>query len=238
MRSSDAVQSEEEEEEEMEGEEEEEEGSEDNDRGDEQRDEEESEESDCDDDRRDKGEGEEEASLVEDQVGFNHVEGESGGKLLVQNSSSLQEEANERDCAVVVVGGKRWPSTFVWLGNMGTFSRRLELISLVSFVELLEDISLPKATPEEFASVYSGLAVLGSYQLEVDWRIEQMAFLLELLDWRDRLEKVSNELEEVEATAARLRKRKKKLEGEVAERESASSGGFDMTSHAGQGLRR
>ncbi|KAI8560310.1 hypothetical protein RHMOL_Rhmol04G0245700 [Rhododendron molle] len=123
---------------------------------------------------------------------------------------------------------------------MGTFSKRLELISLVSFVELLEDVSLPKATPEEFASVYGALAALGSYQLEVDWlckRIDQMAFLLELPAWRDRLEKVSKELEEVEATAARLGKRKKKLEGEVAERESASLGGFDMTSHAGQGLR-
>ncbi|KAG5544548.1 hypothetical protein RHGRI_017096 [Rhododendron griersonianum] len=124
---------------------------------------------------------------------------------------------------------------------MRTFSRRLALISLVSFVELLEDVSLPKATPEEFASVYGGLAALGSYQLEVDWlhkRIDQMAFLFELPAWRDRLEKVSKELEEVEVTAARLRKRKKKLEGEVAERESASSRGFDMSSHAGQGLRR
>ncbi|KAG5557330.1 hypothetical protein RHGRI_007548 [Rhododendron griersonianum] len=135
----------------------------------------------------------------------------------------------------------QWPSIFVRLGNMSTFSRRLALISLVSFVELLEDGSLPKATPEEFASVYGGLAALGSYQLEVDWlykRIDQMAFLLELPAWRDRLEKVSKELEEVGVTATRLRKRKKKLEGEVAERESANSGGFDMSSHAGQGLRQ
>ncbi|KAF7138103.1 hypothetical protein RHSIM_Rhsim07G0161000 [Rhododendron simsii] len=135
----------------------------------------------------------------------------------------------------------QWPSTFVRLVNMSTFSRRLALISLVSFVELLEDVSLPKATPEEFISVYDGLAALGSYQLEVDWlrkKIDQMAFLLELPAWRDRLEKVSKELEEVKATAARLRKRKKKLEGEVAERESALSGDFDMSSHAGQGLRR
>ncbi|KAF7144966.1 hypothetical protein RHSIM_Rhsim04G0182400 [Rhododendron simsii] len=135
----------------------------------------------------------------------------------------------------------QWPSTFVRLVNVSTFSRRLALISLVSFVELLEDVSLPKATPEEFISVYDGLAALGNYQLEVDWlrkRIDQMAFLLELPAWRDRLEKVSKELEEVESTAARLRKRKKKLEGEVAERESALSGDFDMSSHAGQGLRR
>ncbi|KAF7151458.1 hypothetical protein RHSIM_Rhsim02G0156900 [Rhododendron simsii] len=135
----------------------------------------------------------------------------------------------------------QWPSTFVRLGNMSTFSRRLALISLVSFVELLEDVSLPKATPEEFVSVYGGLAALGSYQLEVDWlrqRIDQMAFLLELPAWRDRLEKVSKELEEIEATMTWLRKRKKKLEGEVAERKSALSGGFDMSSHAGQGLRR
>ncbi|KAI8533348.1 hypothetical protein RHMOL_Rhmol10G0001900 [Rhododendron molle] len=135
----------------------------------------------------------------------------------------------------------QWPSTFVWLGNMSIFSRRLALISLVSFVELLEDVKLPEATPAELASVYGGLAALGGYQLKVDWlrkRIDQMAHLLELPAWRDRLEKVSKELEDVEATAARLRKRKKKLEGEVAERESALSGGFDMSSHAGQGLRR
>ncbi|KAI8537662.1 hypothetical protein RHMOL_Rhmol09G0041600 [Rhododendron molle] len=124
---------------------------------------------------------------------------------------------------------------------MSSFSRRLALISLVSFVELLEDVKLPEATPEEFTSVYGGLAALGSYQLEVDWlrkRIDQMAILLELPSWRDRLEKVSKELEEVEATAEQLRKRKKKLEGEVAKRESASSGSFDMSSHAGQGLRQ
>ncbi|KAF7140407.1 hypothetical protein RHSIM_Rhsim06G0084000 [Rhododendron simsii] len=81
----------------------------------------------------------------------------------------------------------QWPSTFVQLGNMSTFSRRLALISLVSFVELLEDVSLPKATPEEFIFVYGGLAALGSYQLEVDWlrkRIDQMALLLELPAWR------------------------------------------------------
>ncbi|KAF7151165.1 hypothetical protein RHSIM_Rhsim02G0152100 [Rhododendron simsii] len=135
----------------------------------------------------------------------------------------------------------QWPSTFVRLVNMSTFSRRLAQISLVSFMELLEDVSLPKAMPEEFISVYDGLAALGSYQLEVDWlckRIDQMAFLLELPAWQDRLEKVSKELEEVEAMAARLKKRKKKLEGEVAECESALSGDFDMSSHAGQGLRR
>ncbi|KAG5552836.1 hypothetical protein RHGRI_010817 [Rhododendron griersonianum] len=88
----------------------------------------------------------------------------------------------------------QWPSTFVRLGNMSTFSRRLALVSLVSFVELLEDVSLPEATPEDFASVYGGLAALGSYQLEVDWlrkRIDQMAVLLELPAWRDRLEKVN-----------------------------------------------
>ncbi|KAF7129130.1 hypothetical protein RHSIM_Rhsim10G0123200 [Rhododendron simsii] len=97
---------------------------------------------------------------------------------------------------------------------------------------------LPKATPEEFISIYDGLAALGSYQLEVDWlrkRIDQMVFLIELPAWRDRLEKVSKELKEVQATAARLRKRKKKLEGEVVERESALSRDFDMSSHAGQG---
>ncbi|KAI8530088.1 hypothetical protein RHMOL_Rhmol11G0028200 [Rhododendron molle] len=135
----------------------------------------------------------------------------------------------------------QWPSTFVRLGNMSVFSRRLALVSLVSFVELLEDVKLPEVTPKELASVYGGLDALGSYQLEVDWlrkRIDQMAILLELPSWRDRLEKVSKELEEVEATAERLRKRKKKLEGEVAKRESASSGSFDMSSHAGQGLRR
>ncbi|KAI8534242.1 hypothetical protein RHMOL_Rhmol10G0074500 [Rhododendron molle] len=69
-------------------------------------------------------------------------------------------------------------------------------------------------------------------------RIDQMAILLELPSWRDRLEKVSKELKEVEATAERLTKRKKKLEGEVAKRESASLGSFDMSNHAGQGLRQ
>ncbi|KAG5523877.1 hypothetical protein RHGRI_030763 [Rhododendron griersonianum] len=230
----------------MEGEEEEE-GSEDNDRGDEQRDEEEGEENDCDDDRRDEEEGEEEASLVEDQVGFNNVEEGGGGKSLVQNLAplSLQEEANERgmrgsrrwwkegnfmiahypDGSVIVTLETKekvtlqpsvlfaeareehrpllsdiffqWPNTFVPLGNMSTFSRRSALISLVSFVELLKDVSLPEATLEEFAFVYGGLAALGSYQLEVDWlckRIDQMAFFLELPAWRDRLEKVSKEL--------------------------------------------
>ncbi|KAI8550804.1 hypothetical protein RHMOL_Rhmol06G0136000 [Rhododendron molle] len=135
----------------------------------------------------------------------------------------------------------QWPNTFVQLGNMSVFSKRLALISLVSFVELLVDVRLPKVTPEEFTSVYADLAALGGYQLEVDWlkkRIDEMASLLELLAWRDRLERVTKELEDVEAMAERLRKRKKKLEGEVAQRESASTGVFDMSSHAGQGLRR
>ncbi|KAI8550611.1 hypothetical protein RHMOL_Rhmol06G0121000 [Rhododendron molle] len=272
MRPSDVVQSEEEGEEEEE--EEEDEGSEGDDQGDEQREEEES---------------EEEAGFAEGREELDHVDDGGGGESLVQNSSDLQEETNERglrssrrwwkegdfmitrypDGKVVVTLETKekvtlepsvlfaeareehrpllsdiffqWPSTFVRLGTMSNFSRRLALISLVSFVELLEDVSLPKATPEEFTSVYGGLVALGSYQLEVDWlrkRIDQMAVLLELPSWRDRLEKVNRELEEVEATAARLRKKKKKLEGEVAQRESAGSGGFDMAGHAGQGLRR
>ncbi|KAF7113578.1 hypothetical protein RHSIM_RhsimUnG0112000 [Rhododendron simsii] len=196
-------------------------------------------------------------------AGVNYMEGGDGGESLVQNSSSLQDETNvgglrssrrwwkegdfmiarypDGSVIVTLETKEKWPHTFVRLVNVSAFSRRLALISLVSFVELLEDVSLPKATPEEFISVYDGLAALGSYQLEVDWlrkRIDQMAFLLELPAWRDRLEKVNKELEEVEATAARLRKRKKKLEGEVAEREGALSGNFDMSSHAGQGLRR
>ncbi|KAG5544108.1 hypothetical protein RHGRI_016753 [Rhododendron griersonianum] len=226
MRPSDGVLNEEEEEEETEGEEEEE-GSEEDDRGDEEGEEE---------------EGEEEAGLGESD----RVEEGGGGE------SSLQEDANGKrmrssrrwwkegnfmimrypDGSVVVTLETKetvkltpsvlfaeareehrpllsdiffqWPSTFVRLGNMSTFSRRLALVSLVSFVELLED----------------------------------MAVLLELPAWRDRLEKVNKELEEVEAAAARLRKRKEKLEGEVAGRENSSSGDFDMSSHAGQGLRR
>ncbi|KAG5521368.1 hypothetical protein RHGRI_033810 [Rhododendron griersonianum] len=165
---------------------------------------------------------------------------ETKEKVTLQ-SSVLFAEAQEEHQPLPSDIFFQWPSVFVRLGNMSTFSRRLALISFVSFMELLEDVSLPKATLEEFASVYGGLAALGSYQLEIDYlrkRIDQMAFLLELPAWRDRLEKVSKELEEVEVTATRLRKRKKKLEGEVAERESASSGGFDMSSHAGQGLRR
>ncbi|KAF7143965.1 hypothetical protein RHSIM_Rhsim05G0166200 [Rhododendron simsii] len=199
------------------------------------------------------------------QAGVNHMEGGDGGESLVQNSSSLQDETNvgglrssrrwwkegdfmiarypDGSVIVTLETKEKRPSTFVRLVNMSTFSRRLALVSLVSFVELLEDVSLPKATPEEFIYVYDGLAALRSYQLEVDWlrkRIDQMAFLFELPAWRDRLEKVSKELEEIEATAARLRKRKrkKKLEGEVAERKSALSGDFDMSSHAGQGLWR
>ncbi|KAG5523152.1 hypothetical protein RHGRI_035090 [Rhododendron griersonianum] len=223
MRPSDGVLNEEEEEEETEGEEEEV-GSEEDDRGDEEGEEE---------------EGEEEAGLVEGRGG-------GGGKPTVWRRAVVASQACKRmrmgkECAVVGVGGKRWPSTFVRLGNMSTFSRRLALVSLVSFVELLEDVSLLEATPEDFVSVYRGLVALGSYQLEVDWlrkRIDQMAVLLELPAWRDRLEKVNKELEEVEATAARLRKRKEKLEGEVAGRENGCSGDFDMSSHAGQGLRR
>ncbi|KAG5562370.1 hypothetical protein RHGRI_005193 [Rhododendron griersonianum] len=206
MRPSDGVLNEEEEEEETEGEEEEE-GSEEDDRGDE--------------------EGEEEAG--EEEAGL--VEGRGGGNPTVWRRAVVASQACKRmrmgkGCAAVGVGGKRWPSTFVRLGNMSTFSRRLALVSLVSFMELLEDVSLPEATPEDFVSVYGGLAALGSYQLEVDWlrkRIDQMAVLLELPAWRDRLEKVNKELEEVEATTARLRKRKEKLEGEVAGRENASS---------------
>ncbi|KAF7129076.1 hypothetical protein RHSIM_Rhsim10G0096700 [Rhododendron simsii] len=241
MRSAGVVPSEEEE---MEEEEEEEGGSEDNNHNDDQEDEEEA---------------------KEGQAGVNHMEGGDGGESLVQNSSSLQDETNvgglrssrrwwkegdfmiarypDGSVIVTLETKEKRPSTFVRLVNMSTFSRRLALVSLVSFVELLEDVSLPKATPEEFIYVYDGLAALRSYQLEVDWlrkRIDQMAFLFELPAWRDRLEKVSKELEEIEATAARLRKRKrkKKLEGEVAERKSALSGDFDMSSHAGQGLWR
>ncbi|KAI8559548.1 hypothetical protein RHMOL_Rhmol04G0182800 [Rhododendron molle] len=108
-------------------------------------------------------------------------------------------------------------------------------------MELLEDVSLPDATLEDFAFVYGGLDVLGGYQLEVNWlhkRIDQMALLLKLPALRDRLEKISKEMEEVEVAAMRLRNRKKKLEGRIADHESASSGSFDRSSYAGQGLRR
>ncbi|KAF7129187.1 hypothetical protein RHSIM_Rhsim10G0123500 [Rhododendron simsii] len=188
------------------------------------------------------------------------MEGGDGGESLVQNSSSLQDETN--------VGGLRnsrcwWKEGDFMIarypdGSVIVTLETKEKVTLqpsVLFTEareehrpLLSDIFfsgpvpfLPKATPEEFISIYDGLAALGSYQLEVDWlrkRIDQMVFLLELPAWQDRLEKVSKELKEVQATAARLRKRKKKLEGEAAERESALSRDFDMSSHADQGLQQ
>ncbi|KAF7154461.1 hypothetical protein RHSIM_Rhsim01G0144100 [Rhododendron simsii] len=176
------------------------------------------------------------------KAGFNHTEGGHGSESLVQDSSSLQDETNKgglrssrhwwKECNFMIT---RYPdrSVIVTLEMKEKVTlqpsvlfaeareERLALISLVSFAELLEDVSLPKASPEEFIYVYGGLAALGSYQLEVGWlrkRIDQMALLLDLPAWRDRLEKVSKELEEVEVTTSRLRKRKKKLEGEIAER--------------------
>ncbi|XP_058203527.1 uncharacterized protein LOC131317866 isoform X2 [Rhododendron vialii] len=135
----------------------------------------------------------------------------------------------------------QWPSTFVRLGNVSAICRKFALDSLVSFVEVLENVSLPKATPQDFESVYDCLETLVRYRLEVDWlrkRIDQMASLLELSVVRHQLEKVSKELEEIEVVAMRLKDKKKGLEGRVAELESVGSGRFDVSSHAGQGLRR
>lgn len=87
-----------------------------------------------------------------------------------------------------------WPSTFVHLGGASSISRKLALDSLVSFVEVLENMSLPGATPEDFDSARDGLEALTHFKLEVDWlrkRLEQMASISELPVVRDRLEKVS-----------------------------------------------
>ncbi|KAG5544349.1 hypothetical protein RHGRI_016935 [Rhododendron griersonianum] len=152
-------------------------------------------------------------------------EEEEGSEEDDRGDEEGEEEEGEEEAGLVEGrgvrpgGGGRWWRVKLARGcEWEKDAQRLALVSLVSFVELLEDVSLPEATPEDFASVYGGLAALGSYQLEVDWlrkRIDQMAVLLELPAWRDRLEKVNKELEEVEAAAARLRKRKEKLEGEV-----------------------
>ncbi|KAF7151429.1 hypothetical protein RHSIM_Rhsim02G0215700 [Rhododendron simsii] len=148
------------------------------------------------------------------------------------NNQGVEEEFDE--------GGEEWPSTFVRLGNVSAISRKFALDSLVSFMEVLENVSLPSATPKDFESVYDGLDTLVRYRLEVDWlrkRINQMVSRLGRPIVRNRLEKASKELEEVEVVAMRLKDKKKGLEGRVAELKSVGSGRFDMSSHVGQGLR-
>ncbi|KAE9462870.1 hypothetical protein C3L33_05230, partial [Rhododendron williamsianum] len=106
----------------------------------------------------------------------------------------LISEVREENKAILSNIFRLWPSTFVHLGGASSISRKLALDSLVSFVEVPENMSLPGATPEDFDSARDGLEVLTHFKLEVDWlrkRLEQMASLSELPVVRDRLEKVS-----------------------------------------------
>ncbi|KAF7123961.1 hypothetical protein RHSIM_Rhsim12G0198300 [Rhododendron simsii] len=153
---------------------------------------------------------------------------------------TLFAEVREEHKAILSNIFELWPSTFVRLVGASSISKKLALDSLVSFVEVLENMSLPRATPGDFDSARPGLEALTHFRLEVDWlrkRLDQMALLLELPVARDELEKVGKEIEEMEEVVRRLKDKKEGLMQRVSELESASSGGFDMSSHVGQGLR-
>ncbi|KAF7153169.1 hypothetical protein RHSIM_Rhsim01G0105500 [Rhododendron simsii] len=80
-------------------------------------------------------------------------------------------------------------STSVRLGAQ----EEIRLCPRALFAQVLENMSLPGATPEDFDSARNGLEALTHFQLEVDWlrkRLEQMASLSELPVARDRLEKL------------------------------------------------
>lgn len=174
-----------------------------------------------------------------------YPDGSVGLKLGAQEEirlspQTLFAEVREEQKAILSNIFELWPSTFVRLVGASPISRKLALDSLVSFVEALENMSLHQATSRDFDSARDGLEALMHFRLEVDWlhkRLDQMASLLELPVARDQLEKVGKEIEEMEEVVRRLKDKKEGLVQRVSELESASSAGFDMSSHAGQGLR-
>ncbi|KAI8529532.1 hypothetical protein RHMOL_Rhmol12G0232100 [Rhododendron molle] len=174
-----------------------------------------------------------------------YPDGSAGMRLGAQEEirltpRTLFAEVREEQKAILSNIFELWPSTFVRLVGASSIIRKLALDSLVSFVEGLENMSLPQATPGDFDSARDGLQALTHFRLEVGWlreRLDQMAALLELPVARDHLEKVGKEIEEMEEVVRQLKDKKEGLVQRVSELESASSGGFDMSSHAGQGLR-
>ncbi|KAF7123669.1 hypothetical protein RHSIM_Rhsim12G0198200 [Rhododendron simsii] len=180
-----------------------------------------------------------------DYLVSHYPDGSAGMRLGAQEEirlspQTLFAEVREEHKAILSNIFELWPSTFVRLVGASSIIRKLALDSLVSFVEGLENMSLPQATPGDFDSARDGLQALTHFRLEVDWlrkRLDQMAALLELPVAQDQLEKVGKEIEEMEEVVRRLKDKKEGLAQHVSELESASSGGFDMSSHAGQGLR-
>ncbi|KAF7123664.1 hypothetical protein RHSIM_Rhsim12G0198000 [Rhododendron simsii] len=174
-----------------------------------------------------------------------YPDGSAGMRLGAQEEirltpRTLFAEVREEHKAILSNIFELWPSTFVHLVGASSIIRKLALDSLVSFVEGLENMSLPQATPGDFDSARDGLQALTHFRLEVGWlrkRLDQMAALLELPVARNQLEKVGKEIEEMEEVVRQLKDKKEGLVQRVSELESASSGGFDMSSHAGQGLR-
>ncbi|KAF7124663.1 hypothetical protein RHSIM_Rhsim12G0198100 [Rhododendron simsii] len=174
-----------------------------------------------------------------------YPDGSAGMRLGAQEEirlspQTLFAEVREEHKAILSNIFELWPSTFAHLVGASSISKKLALDSLVSFVEVLENMSLPRATPGDFDSALPGLEALTHFRLEVDWlrkRLDQMASLLELPVARHQLEKVGKEIEEMEEVVRGLKDKKEGLVQRVSELESASSGGFDMSSHAGQGLR-
>ncbi|KAF7124913.1 hypothetical protein RHSIM_Rhsim12G0198400 [Rhododendron simsii] len=181
----------------------------------------------------------------DDYLVSRYPDGSAGMRLGAQEEirlspQTLFAEVREEHKAILSNIFELWPSTFVRLIGASSISRKLALDSLVSFVEALENMSLPQATPGDFDSARDGLQALTHFQLEVDWlrkRLDRMASLLELSVARDQLEKVGKEIEEMEEVVRGLKDKKEGFVQRVSELESASSGGFDMSSHAGQGLR-
>ncbi|XP_058192437.1 heat shock 70 kDa protein 14-like isoform X2 [Rhododendron vialii] len=174
-----------------------------------------------------------------------YPDGSAGMRLGAQEEIKLTPrtlfaEVREEHKAILSNIFELWPSTFVRIVGASSIIRKLALDSLVSFVEWLENMSLPQATPGDFDSARDGLQALTHFRLEVGWlrkRLDQMAALLELPVARDQLEKVGKEIEEMEEVVRQLKDKKEGLVQRVSELESASSGGYDMSSHAGQGLR-
>ncbi|KAI8529533.1 hypothetical protein RHMOL_Rhmol12G0232200 [Rhododendron molle] len=174
-----------------------------------------------------------------------YPDGSTGMRLGAQEEirlspQTLFAEVREEHKAILSNIFELWPSTFVHLVGASSISRKLALDSLVSFVEVLENMSLPRAKRGDFDSARPGLEALTHFRLEVGWlrkRLDQMASLLELSVAWDQFVKVGKEIEEMEEAVRRLKDKKEGLVQRVSELESASSGGFDMSSHAGQGLR-
>ncbi|XP_058192377.1 uncharacterized protein LOC131309787 [Rhododendron vialii] len=162
-----------------------------------------------------------------------YPDGSAGMRLGAQEEirltpRTLFAEVREEHKAILSNIFELWPSTFVRLVGASSIIRKLALDSRVSFVEGLENMSLPQATPGDFDSARDGLQALTHFRLEVGClrkRLDQMAALLELPVAQDQLEKVGKEIEEMEEVVRRLKDKKEGLVRRVSELESANSGG-------------